>query len=71
MLASMARKKDPNLPGLVQCNVRMPEPVLEELDAWADELNREVGWEKFTRSDLIRNCVDQALEARRKKGSAR
>lgn len=72
MLDSMPRKKDPALPGLVQCNIRMPQPVLDELDAWVEEANREVGWGKFTRTDMIRAAVDVALDRHRKqKGTER
>lgn len=64
----MAKNKTA-LSGLVQCNVRMPAVALEYLDAWADELNHEAGWPKFTRSDLIRDIVLQAIEARKGQAS--
>jgi Arc/MetJ-type ribon-helix-helix transcriptional regulator len=71
MLDPMPRKKDPTLPGLVQCNIRMPQPVLDELDAWVEEANREAGWGKYTRTDMIRSSVDEALARRRKKEEAK
>lgn len=65
MVDAMPKKADPLLPGLVQSNVRMPQVVIDELDVWVEDLNRAAGWAKFTRSDLIRNIVDEALERRR------
>jgi hypothetical protein len=63
MLDPMAKKSETILPDLVQSNVRMPQVTLDRLDAWVDEMNVAAGWKKFTRSDLIRNIVDEALEA--------
>jgi metal-responsive CopG/Arc/MetJ family transcriptional regulator len=57
--------KKPEAGSLVQSNVRMPQGALDSLDEWAEELNREAGWKKFTRSDVIRDVVLEALERRR------
>jgi hypothetical protein len=43
----------------------MPQPALDYLDAWAVEVNREAGWNKVTRSDLIREIVLEAIERRK------
>ena len=51
--------------GLVQSNVRMPQPALDYLDEWANDVNREAGWTKVTRSDLIRDIVLAAIEDRK------
>lgn len=64
MLDVMPKKPPPPgaPPGLVQSNVRMPQPALDYLDEWAARLNREAGWAKHTRSDLIRDLVLDAIE---------
>lgn len=46
----------------------MPQSALDYLDERVNELNREAGWAKHTRSDLIRDIVLSAIEERRAKG---
>lgn len=67
MLGEMPPKKSPE-PKLTQCNVRMPPPAIEYLDAWAAELNKEAGWAKHTRSDVMRDIVLAAIEERKAAG---
>lgn len=58
---------------LVQSNVRMPQWALEAFDEWATERNAEIGYEKHTRSDVMRDVLLEALRQResQKKGSKR
>ena len=60
---------------LVQSNVRMPQWALDAFDAWAAERNAEIGYEKHSRSDVMREVMLEALKSReaekQKKGSKR
>jgi hypothetical protein len=70
MLAPMPSKKAApaaESSGLVQSNVRMPESALDYLDVWVARLNREAGWKKYTRSDLIRDIVLERIEEQKAK----
>ena len=49
---------------LEQCNIRMPRWAIEAFGAWAKEQNEAVGFEKFTRSDLMRDAILDALKRR-------
>lgn len=44
--------------------MRLPQSVIDDLDAWVEELNKERGWPKLTRTDLIRNILSGALRER-------
>lgn len=57
----MPRKRSPDLPGLEQCNVRMPKVQLDRLDAIVDERNRAAGYDKTNRTLLIREAVEDWL----------
>jgi hypothetical protein len=50
---------------LVQAAVRIPQSAVDEYEALAKELNAAAGWEKVTRSDLMRDDLMEALARRR------
>lgn len=43
---------------------RIPERLVDELDAWVEELNRVKRWPKVTRSDLIRGLLAWCVKER-------
>jgi hypothetical protein len=65
----MATKKrtsepDPAPAGrLIQMNIRIPPTLIGALDAIVERRNRTRGWPKLTRSDLIRDLLERAVEA--------
>lgn len=50
---------------LVQCNVRMPQAAVDDFDTWAAEENVVAGYEKHSRSDIMRDILLGALAQRR------
>lgn len=64
-MSKSPRKPPPDAAGLVQSNVRMPKKLLDELDAALEEMNAGEGWQRYTRSDLVREAVSEFLERRR------
>lgn len=62
MLATaMPRKGTKGLPGLAQCNIRMPQRQLERLDAIVTKRNEAAGYDKTNRTELIREAVEEWL----------
>lgn len=53
----MVRKKQPGMADLVQTNTRLPPLLVDDLDEIAREMNAAVGWNKFTRSDVVRDLL--------------
>jgi len=49
---------------LTPFNMRMPDSLLEALDAWVDDLNKGRALGKVTRSDLIRVVLEKACRDR-------
>lgn len=67
MLAAVSKPKTKASaaePGLVQTNLRLPPALLEQLDAWVEQLNETRSWPKVTRSDLIRGVLTWAAQER-------
>lgn len=50
---------------LKQCNVRMPQSAIDDFDAWAKEQNEAAGYEKHSRSDIMRDILLRALAERK------
>ena len=47
-------------------SIRIPDELLDELDAWAKEVRETgIGTSSVTRSDIVRDIVRRALEERR------
>ena len=61
MLASEMPKPEG---ALVQSNIRMPQWALDAFDAWAAEENEKAGYEKHSRSDLMRDALLDTLRER-------
>lgn len=66
MLAAMATKEDD---GLRPLGVRVPGVLLDEIERLVDATNKEAGWKKTTKSDLVREMLSEGIEARKKKGA--
>jgi hypothetical protein len=63
----MPRKNDPDLPGLVQTNFRVPQVLLDGLDEVVRDMNREAGWTKYNRSEVMRGALERFVEEHRRK----
>ena len=59
------KEKTPKAPRLVQAAVRVPQSVVDEYEGFAEQINKAAGWEKVTRSDLMRDDLLAALSLRR------
>lgn len=66
MLAIVSKPKTaaPATPGHTQTAFRLPNDLLDGLDALVDEVNRRRPWPKTTRSDLVRMVIAKAIEER-------
>lgn len=60
----MAPPKSTQEDDLVPFNFRIRRALLDELDKWAEELNKGRRGPKITRSDLVRGVLDWAAENR-------
>ena len=49
------------LPGLIQHNVRLPKPLLDDLETWTNELNAAAQYEEYSRADLVRKILRDAV----------
>lgn len=59
-----ARRQEPTKSNLTPFTMRMPDEILQGLDAWVEELNEGRVLGKVTRSDLIRLILSRAIEER-------
>ncbi len=51
--------------GKVQIGVRLPPPMVEEIDRMVADRNERAGWDEVNRSDIIRELCAEGLERRR------
>lgn len=49
-----------------QPGVRFPPAILDRIQEEVRQANAAAGWEKFTTSDVVRDLVQEALDARRR-----
>lgn len=65
MLATVPKPKSPApSTGSTQINLKLPEELLEAIDGWVADINRERPWPKMTRSDVIRIVMGWAAKER-------
>lgn len=62
MLDAVTKKKEPEkLSSMVQIGMRLPPPVVEELDEIVERRNAAAGWKEANRSDILREAVEKGL----------
>ncbi len=63
-MPSPKKKPVPTKEDLVQINLRLPQSLMEQLDAWISDERAARPGITVTRTDLIRQAIYQAVEQR-------
>lgn len=56
--------------GTSQININLPSPLLEALDEWLEKLNASPEGARWTRTDILRTLLSQAIEKYAEKGES-
>lgn len=63
-MPSPKKKPVPTREDLVQINLRLPQSLMDQLDAWIEDERAARPGITVTRTDLIRQAIYQAIEQR-------